>query len=68
MLFFMVFKMHSPAIIVTKVASGKIELHLWHTLQEVLGDSTGVTGVRLQSTQGGASKDLVLKGCFIAIS
>jgi thioredoxin reductase (NADPH) len=50
-----------------KVAAGKIELHLWHTLDEVLGDNTGVTGVRLASTQGGATKDLALKGCFIAI-
>ena len=53
--------------VMAKVASGKIELHLWHTLQEVLGDTTGVTGVRLQNTQGGSSKDLALKGCFIAI-
>jgi len=50
-----------------KVAAGKIELHLWHTLDEVLGDSTGVTGVRLRSTQGGATRDLALQGCFIAI-
>ena len=50
-----------------KVAAGKIELHLWNTLDEVLGDNTGVTGVRLRSTQGGATKDLALQGCFIAI-
>jgi thioredoxin reductase (NADPH) len=50
-----------------KVAAGKIELHLWHTLDEVLGDATGVTGVRLKSTQDGTTKDLALKGCFIAI-
>jgi len=51
-----------------KVAAGKMELHLWHTLDEVLGDASGVTGVRLKSTQGGAeTKDLTLKGCFIAI-
>ena len=50
-----------------KVAAGKIELHLWHTLDEVLGDHTGVTGVRLRSTQGGGTKDLALQGCFIAI-
>ncbi len=51
-----------------RVAAGKIQLHLWHTLQEVLGDASGVTGVRLQSTQGAAaSTDLALKGCFIAI-
>ena len=50
-----------------KVAAGKIQLHLWHTLDEVLGDGTGVTGVRLVSTQGGPSVDLPVKGCFIAI-
>jgi thioredoxin reductase (NADPH) len=50
-----------------KVAAGKIELHLWHTLDEVLGDSTGVTGVRLRSTQGSNTQDLALQGCFIAI-
>jgi thioredoxin reductase (NADPH) len=53
--------------VMAKVAAGKIELHLWHTLQEVLGDNTGVTGVRLASTQGGATRDLAVKGCFIAI-
>ena len=53
--------------VMAKVAAGKIELHLWHTLHEVLGDNTGVTGVRLASTQGGATRDLAVKGCFIAI-
>jgi thioredoxin reductase (NADPH) len=50
-----------------KVASGKMELHLFNTLDEVLGDASGVTGARLKSTQDGATKDLTLKGCFIAI-
>ena len=40
---------------------------LWHTLDEVLGDASGVTGVRLKDTRGGATTDLALKGCFIAI-
>ncbi len=53
--------------VMAKVEAGKIELHLWHTLDEVLGDSSGVTGVRLASTQGGATHDLTVKGCFIAI-
>jgi len=60
--------------VAAKVAAGKIELHLWQTLDEVLGDATGVTGVRLRSTapkadSGGASatQDIALKGCFIAI-
>ncbi len=50
-----------------RVAAGRIELHLWHTLDEVLGDASGVTGVRLKSTQGTATVDMALKGCFIAI-
>ncbi|WP_431097947.1 thioredoxin-disulfide reductase [Polaromonas aquatica] len=50
-----------------KVAAGKIELKLHHTLDQVLGDASGVTGVRLKSTQNGATQDLTLKGCFIAI-
>ncbi len=64
-------KFRAEAIMVdklmAKVAAGKIELHLWHALDEVLGDDSGVTGVRLKSTQGDATKDLALKGCFIAI-
>jgi thioredoxin reductase (NADPH) len=50
-----------------KVAAGKMELHLWNTLDEVLGDASGVTGVRLKSTQDGSTSELTLKGCFIAI-
>ena len=50
-----------------KVAAGKIELHLWNTLDEVLGDTSGVTGVRLKNTQSGQASELTLKGCFIAI-
>lgn len=50
-----------------KVKAGNMQLHLWHTLDEVLGDASGVTGVRIRSTQDGATLDLALKGCFIAI-
>lgn len=50
-----------------KVAAGKIVLQTFQTLEEVLGDNTGVTGVRLKSTKDGALQDLELKGCFIAI-
>ncbi len=60
--------------VAAKVAAGKIELHLWNTLDEVLGDASGVTGVRLRSTAAGpdggsahATTDIALKGCFIAI-
>jgi thioredoxin reductase (NADPH) len=50
-----------------KVAAGKMHLHLWHTLDEVLGDASGVTGVRLRSTRDDSTRELTLKGCFIAI-
>jgi thioredoxin reductase (NADPH) len=64
-------KFRAEAIMVDKlmdrVASGKVELHLWHTLDEVLGDERGVNGVRLKHTQSGVTTDLALHGCFIAI-
>ncbi len=64
-------KFRAEAILVdkvkAKVEAGKMELHLWHELDEVLGDASGVTGVRIKSTQGGAKTELALKGCFIAI-
>ena len=67
-------KFRAEAILVdklhAKVAEGKMELHLWQTLDEVLGDASGVTGVRLRSTSpeaDGATKELKLTGCFIAI-
>ena len=50
-----------------KVKEGKIELKTHNTLDEVLGDNTGVTGIRLKSTETGATEDIALKGCFIAI-
>ena len=53
--------------VMDKVRAGKIELKVFHTLDEVLGDATGVTGIRIKNTQTGATEDLVLKGCFIAI-
>ncbi|MEY4882585.1 MAG: hypothetical protein RIS34_439 [Pseudomonadota bacterium] len=50
-----------------KVAAGKIVLKTFKTLDEVLGDASGVTGVRLKSTTDGTTEDIILKGCFIAI-
>ena len=64
-------KFRAEAILVdklhAKVAEGKMQLHLWQTLDEVLGDDSGVTGVRLKSTTGGEEVELKLTGCFIAI-
>jgi thioredoxin reductase (NADPH) len=64
-------KFRAEAILVdklmAKVASGKMQLHLWQTLDEVLGDASGVTSVRIRSTQRGGSTELAVQGCFIAI-
>ena len=64
-------KFRAEAILVdkmmAKVADGKMELHLWSTLDEVLGDASGVTGVRIRGTENGGTKDIALTGCFIAI-
>ena len=53
--------------VMEKVAAGKIVLKTFKTLDEVLGDASGVTGIRLKSTIDGSTEDLELKGCFIAI-
>ncbi len=50
-----------------KALEGKIKFEYFHELQEVLGDNTGVTGVRIRDNRTGALKDLKLQGCFIAI-
>lgn len=50
-----------------KAANGNVVLHWNHSLEEVLGDNTGVTGARLKNTQTGATTDLPLAGVFIAI-
>src|SRR6185295_897964 len=48
-------------------AEGKVAIEWDHTLDEVLGDKSGVTGVRLKSTKDATTKDLKVTGCFIAI-
>ncbi len=50
-----------------RVGEGKIALELDAVLDEVLGDSSGVTGVRVKGVKGGATKNLAVKGLFIAI-
>lgn len=50
-----------------KVAAGKIVLETDATLDEVLGDKTGVTGMRIKNVKTGTTKDISLKGVFIAI-
>jgi thioredoxin reductase (NADPH) len=46
---------------------GKVAIAWNHVLDEVLGDKSGVTGVRIKSALDGAKRDLALTGCFIAI-
>lgn len=50
-----------------KEKEGKVTIMWNHTLDEVLGDKTGVTGVRVKSTQTDTTTDIAVKGCFIAI-
>ena len=64
-------KFRAEAILVdrlmAKVAEGKIVLQTNHTLDEVLGDTSGVTGMRIKSTLDGSTQDIKLHGVFIAI-
>jgi thioredoxin reductase (NADPH) len=61
----------AEAILVDKlmdrVKEGKIELETFQTLDEVLGDNMGVTGMRLKSTKDDTTKEIEVKGVFIAI-
>ena len=50
-----------------KVKKGKITLQLNSTLDEVLGDASGVTGMRVKLVTSGETKDIALQGVFIAI-
>ncbi|HEY0843196.1 thioredoxin-disulfide reductase [Methylotenera sp.] len=64
-------KFKAEAILVDKlmarVAEGKIVLETFATLDEVLGDNTGVTGMRIKNVTDGSTKDVALQGVFIAI-
>ncbi len=53
--------------LMNKVKEGKIVLELNHTLDEVVGDQSGVTGLKLRATADGAQKDLTVHGLFVAI-
>jgi len=50
-----------------KAAEGKVEVVFNTTLDEVLGDASGVTGARIKSASDGKTRDVALKGVFIAI-
>lgn len=53
--------------LMARVAEGKISLKLNSTLDEVLGDTSGVTGLRLKSMQNGSTEDIKVMGLFVAI-
>jgi thioredoxin reductase (NADPH) len=53
--------------LLAKAAEGKVEIHWDNTLDEVLGDDMGVTGIRIKSTKDESTKEIALHGCFIAI-
>ena len=53
--------------LMAKVAEGKIEVKWNHTLDEVLGDDSGVTGIRIKSTSDGSTSEFNVHGLFIAI-
>jgi thioredoxin reductase (NADPH) len=64
-------KFRSEKILIDKlmerVKNGNVKLELNCVLDEVLGDNSGVTGMRIKNTQDNATKDLELHGVFIAI-
>lgn len=50
-----------------KEKEGKVRIAWDHVLDEVLGDDSGVTGMRIKHTDSGATEDVTLQGVFIAI-
>ena len=53
--------------IMDRAANGNVNIEWNHTLDEVLGDDMGVTGMRIKSTEDGSTKELDVDGVFIAI-
>ena len=53
--------------LIERATSGNVTIEWNHTLDEVLGDDTGVTGIRIRQVDDGATRDLPLDGVFIAI-
>ena len=64
-------KFRAEAILIdrlmAKVAEGKVEIKWNHTLDEILGDTSGVTGMRIKSALDNTTTDVTLHGVFIAI-
>jgi len=53
--------------LLAREAEGKLEFRWSHVLDEVLGDDSGVTGMRIRAVDGGATEQIDLEGVFIAI-
>lgn len=53
--------------LMNKAANGNVTLAFNHVLDEVIGDASGVTGIRIKHAQDGTTQNLELKGVFIAI-
>ncbi|MFU8783606.1 thioredoxin-disulfide reductase [Aliidiomarina sp.] len=53
--------------LMAKAKTGNVILHLHQTLDEVLGDQMGVTGIRIEDVRNGEKSELALQGVFIAI-
>ena len=53
--------------LIDKAKSGNVTIEWNHTLDEVLGDNTGVTGMRIKNVQDDSTKDIDLDGIFVAI-
>jgi thioredoxin reductase (NADPH) len=64
-------RFRAEAIMVDKIMGrakdGNVRVEWNHTVDEVLGDKTGVTGMRLKSTGDGSTKDIPIQGFFVAI-
>jgi len=64
-------KFRAEAILIdrlmAKVAEGKVEIQWNHTLDEVTGDDSGVTGINIKSMQDNSVTPIALHGVFIAI-
>ncbi len=53
--------------LMAKTQNGNIRVEWFHTLDEVLGDASGVTGIRVKNTQTNQAKNIAVTGVFIAI-
>jgi len=50
-----------------KAAEGRVTIEWFHVLEEVLGDASGVTGMRIKDVRDGSIKEIAVDGVFVAI-